>query len=343
MSAAARFSANFPAPASVESAISPSLQLRAGEPLGVWRITAPGQLCESGRWYTVEHSLAHHRASVLVYQRPDEAMPVLLRFAEQASLQAGLSSPHFIGALDSGVTAAGLPYMVLPEQDGQLLMSACAELPLRQRLQLLLPLCDALHGLRGEGLVLRELDPGLLWLSGQQLRLLNPALADLADETPLLSARPAAAVQPFISPELRVGAAPSLASETFALGMLACWLANGRPLRQQDGQLLQSAAATTGLNAAERVSLEALLNKAIAPTSVQRHPSVRELAEDLRAWLAGENHSALRLTPMPAPVPAPAANDASTLTPLFVPAFDGSADQPQPGLWARARAWLGRR
>jgi len=338
MSAAARFSALFPAPASANAAAAPSVLLRAGEALGVWRISAPLQPCESGRWYSVEHSLAAQTAAVLVYQRPGEAMAVLLRLAEQAGAAAAQADPLFVNALDSGVTADGLPYIVLPGPAGLPLMSASAELPLRQRLQLVLQLCDALQSLREHGLLLRELDPGLLWLApGPQLRLMNLGLADLADEPRGMPQPYGTAAQPFQSPELQAGALPSLASEAYAVGMLCCWLANGRPLRQQDGALLQSINSTAGLTAAERVSLEAVLHKAVAPTTVLRYPSVRELAEDLRAWLAGESHSALRLTPMPALAAHVAANDAAVAERLFVPAFDGSADQPpaQAGLLRR--------
>ena len=350
MSAAVRFSALFPAPAPAEAAALPqALQLRAGEPLGVWRVVTALPACESGRWYAVEHSLAAtQKALVLVYQRAEEGMPLLLRMAEQAGMAAGLGGGLLVNALDSGVTADGLPYIVFPPQEGQPLLAASAELPLRQRLQLAVQLCEGLQTLRPDGLVLRELDPGLLWLAtGQQLRLMNLGLADLADEPSPMGPRWVSAAQAFVSPELQESSAPSLASESYAAGMLACWLANGRPLRRHDEQLLQSSAAVSGLNAAERLGLEALLRKAIAPLPTQRHHSVRELGEDLRAWLAGRNSSALTFTPMP----QPAANDESAggepVRPLFVPAFDGSADQPTApgglrGLAARALAWLRR-
>lgn len=350
MSAAVRFSALFPAPAAAADAALPqALQLRAGESLGVWRVVAALPVCESGRWYAVEHSLASEQtARVLVFQRPEEGMPLLLRMAEQAGLAADLGGGLFVNAQDSGVTADGLPYLVFPPLDGQPLLAASAELPLRQRLQLALQLCDGLQALRADGLVLRELDPGLLWLAaGQQLRLMNLGLADLADEAAAQGSRWTLAAQPFVSPELQQGAAPSLASESYAAGMLACWLANGRALRRHDEHLLQSSAAVAGLNAAERLGLEALLRKAIAVQPAQRHPSVRELGEDLRAWLAGRNSSALTLTPMP----MPAANDETAgsdpIQPLFVAAFDGSAVDPaRPrgvrGLVHRALAWLRR-
>lgn len=323
---AARFSASFPAPAAAPAVSAPNPLPGSGERLGVWRITAALQACSSGRWYRAEHSLAPDQAAaVLVYQDAGDGAPLLLRFAELSAMLEPLQHPALAAPLDSGLTRAGLPYLVLPRQDGLPLMTACAELPLRQRLELLLPLCDGLQYAHEQGLLLRELDPGLLWLApGQQPCLMALGLAELAPELDAPPPRFSLAALPFVAPELmrpRSPAQPGLASEAYALGVLACWLVNGRaPRPNANGVLMPSPASMASLGTAERFSLEALLQKAMAPSPALRHPSARELGEDLRAWLAGRNHSALTLTPMPEPSPAPRGR--------FVPVFDGSASAP---------------
>lgn len=336
---AARFSASFPAPSAAPAIPAPNPLLGGGERLGVWRITATLHACDSGRWYRAEHSLAREQATaVLVYEDAGDGAPLLLRFAELSALLAPLQHPVLAAPLDSGLTRAGLPYLALPWQDGQPLLAACSELPLRQRLELLLPLCEGLQYAHEQGLLLRELDPGLLWLApGQQPRLMALGLAELAPELDAPPPRFSLAALPFVAPELmrpKHPAQPSLASEAYALGVLACWLVNGRaPRPNANGVLMPSMASMASLGTAERFSLEALLQKAMAPSPALRHPSARELGEDLRAWLAGRNHSALTLTPMPEPSPAPRGR--------FAPVFDGSAStEPQPKK-KRGKAWRG--
>ncbi len=120
------------------------------------------------------------------------------------------------------------------------------------------------------------------------------------------------------APELLAGGAPSLGSEAYGVGALLCMLVDGRlPSELGDGfEDLSLASAWPALSATERLSLDALMHKAISPLPARRHASAEALADDLRAWLAGEPHSALALTPMPViarPQPAPAGADFSHL------------------------------
>lgn len=348
----ARFSSSFPLPARAAQPVAATLA--EGERLGVWRITTPLHACDSGRWYLGRHGMAaQEQVLLLVYQEPDEAAAVLLKLADAAGVHDGFRHEALPMPLDSGLTADGHAYVVLPHLDGSALLPACGELPLRQRLQLALQLCDALRDAHEQGLLLRELDPGLLWLvPGHQLRLMGLGLGELAPEPGAMPPMPGGAAALFTSPELRDGAPASLASETYALGMLCSCLANGRLPRPEAGaggpQLL---AALAGVGAAERASLEALLNKAVAEVPQQRHASVRELAEDLRAWLAGAAMSATdpALSPYRSSAPAPLATSARTAPSVDIDievvaeaAVPGAEPEPAPrerrGGW---RAWLG--
>jgi len=140
-------------------------RLQVGERLGVWRVVEGVQACASGHWYRVEHALALQQAAVLVYEQAEDAAAVLLRFADEHPGLHALRHPDIALPLDSGLTADGLPYVVMQWLDGRPLLPQVMELPLRQRLELVLQLCGILGHLHAQGQLLRELDPGLLWLS----------------------------------------------------------------------------------------------------------------------------------------------------------------------------------
>ncbi|MDT9000037.1 hypothetical protein RQP53_12245 [Paucibacter sp. APW11] len=281
--------------------------LAAGERLGVWRIVAPLQAVASGHWYRAEHALASdEQAAVLVYELPDDATTVLLRFADDHPGLAQLQHPDIALALDSGLTPRGQPYVVMQWLDGQPLLPAAMQLPLRKRLQLVLQLCELLQAVHEHGQVLRELDPGMLWLGPQQqMRLMAQGLAPMLPDGDAAEHGFSLAAQALISPELREGQHAHLASEAYAVGMLMCLLVNGRmpgmdaAIAAHIGAPVQSLAAWVSLRSSERLSLDAMLQKATAPDMLDRHVSVQVLADDIVAWLAGDTRV---LPPTPEPV-----------------------------------------
>ncbi len=284
---------------------SPLHVLPVGERLGVWRIVEDIQVCASGHWYRGEHSMApEQQVAVLVYEQAADAALVLLRFAEE---QPGLQSLRHLDISlpqDSGLTADGLPYVVLRWMDGQPLLPAASELPLRKRLELICDLCDLLDVLHEHGQVLRELDPGTLWLSPQQrLRLMGQGLAPMLATEGLGDFGYSSAAIPLLAPEQLDGQPAHLASEAYAVGMLMCLLVNGR-LPGSDslvvghlGAPVHSLAAWVSLSLGERQALDAMLSKSTAASMMERYTTARALADDIRAWLAGEVPSPLPPTP----------------------------------------------
>lgn len=283
--------------------------LPEGERLGVWRIVQPLQACASGYWYKAEHALAvDDHAAVLVFHQADDAKAVLLRFADGGDF----GRPGLIVTLDSGLTPAGLPYLVLAWVEGQPLLPAAMDLPLNKRLQLVLELCELLDAAHQQGMVLRELDPSMLWLTpAQHLYLMGQGLVSQFDAADNLDAPFCSAAQPFVAPELAAGMPPSDASEAYAVGMLLCLLVNGRlPNQETQNAPVRSLATWLSLTGAQRYSLDALLHKAVAESLAKRHASPQALASDIQAWIAGESHSALAQTPVPTLVPASATTPA---------------------------------
>ena len=290
---------------SVSLSVHPSLS--EGTALGVWRLGAAlhtGACGRGGQWYRAQHALAADRASVvLVLPRNERSAGVLLRFGDQVGELGQLLHPAITVPTDSGVTATGQPYLVLDWTDGQPILSACAQLPLRERLLLLVQLCEVLRSAHQQGWLLGEMDPAMLWVDADQhLTLMGLGLLPMPDPTdPFERGTSLGATPGYMSLELMAGAPPSLSSEVYGLGALLCMLVDGRLPSERGAGVddVSRAAAWPCLTALEQLSLDALLHKAASPLIAQRHASAEALADDLRAWLAGVNHSALALTPMP--------------------------------------------
>lgn len=297
--------------------------LSEGTALGVWRLTTALHGADggpSGQWYRAQHALAADQAAaVLVLPRSERAAGVMLRFADQALDMGQLSHPSISVPSDSGVTPLGQPYMILRWAEGQPIVRACSHLPLRARLNLIVKLCEVLRYAHQQSWLLAEVDPGMIWVTpDQRLTLMGMGLMRMPDpEDPFERGMGLGSVPGYASPEALAGEPPSLGSEVFGLGALLYMLVDGRLPSAFGGDVDEASpsASWSNLSGAEQFSLDALLHKAVAPRADRRHVSAEALADDLRAWLAGENHSALTLNPMPvAGSGADAADEPDTLS-----------------------------
>ncbi len=268
--------------------------LGVGAALGVWRVrqvlaAAAASAGPVAQWYEAGHALAKDKqATVLLLPRSERAMGLMLRFGDLAADFEQLGQPMIAVPTDSGVTPQGQPYLVFEQvQGGQPLLQAAAAMPLRARIELLLSFCEALRALHTQGWLWAEIDPAMLWLDrSQQLKLMALGLLRMADPSdPFEHVMALSSAPGYASPEVAAGHPPSLASEVFGVGQLlaACL----------------DEASLAGLSPKDRFSLEALIRKAHAKQLDFRYGCVEALADDLRAWLAGEGHSALRFQPMP--------------------------------------------
>ncbi len=278
-----------------------------GERLGVWRIVAGLYEVGSGHWFRVEHALATgETALAIVYRSEADAQAVLMRFAEDSEALARASVTGFGPPLDSGLSPGGSPYLVVPAMEGAPLMRVAMALPLRRRMELLLELVALLDVAQARGLVLHELDPGMLWLSpSQQLCWLGQGLAPRGSQAPPVLVRSA---EPLADPRQRTGLRPDAASEAYALGRLLGLLINGRlPRREGPADARADAVAVEvsatpvaslqswlSLSAAHRESLDRLLDRAM--TDGQTFPDRTALAQAVNIWLdeVGETQGAFQ-------------------------------------------------
>ncbi|HEY4080659.1 MAG TPA: hypothetical protein VGM81_08185 [Burkholderiaceae bacterium] len=278
--------------------------LGEGLALGVWRLCESLSSGTSGQWYRAVHSRAvDEEANVLVMHRGEQAAGALLRFADHASELARFQHAHIAVPTDSGVTSLGQPYLVLNAVHGEPILAACAELSLRHRIKLVVELCELLRTVHHQGWLLSEVDPAMIWVDEDgHVVLMGLGLIHMPDpEEPYERGSSPAGLPGYVSPEQRAGHPASLAAEVYGLGALLHTLIDGRlPGEFGDGVDDASPSSQWGeLSMVERLSLDALMRKAASPLVVRRQPCAEVLADDLRAWLAGGNHSGLSLTPMP--------------------------------------------
>src|SRR6218665_743370 len=153
--------------------------LGEGLALGVCRLRQALHGGDGGQWYRAEHALAADRnAAVLVMHRTERAAGVMLRFADQAGDLGRLSHPDIAVPSDSGVTAAGQPYLIVDWAEGLPITVAAHSLPLRERLELVVRLCEALRAAHQQGWLLGEIDPSMLWVGpGNRLKLMGLGLS----------------------------------------------------------------------------------------------------------------------------------------------------------------------
>lgn len=288
--------------------------LEEGQVLGVWRLVRPlpdGEQAHAGQWYSARHALAtEQQAAVLVLDRSDHGAGVMLRYADQAGDLAKLQHPHIAVPSDSGVTPDAHPYLILEGTHGEPLLPRLQQLGLRERVGLLVQLCEALRSAHQQGWLLAEIDPAMIWLDPNgDVRLMGLGLTRIPDPTdPFDRGLSLGASPAFVAPERRNGEPPSLASEVYGLGALCRAFICGwedtpkglAPLRSSAGRQWPM------LEDSEQLKLDTLLRAAMAESPELRTRGAEGLADELREWLGlSPQRSAMAPTEPEPAKPAP--------------------------------------
>jgi serine/threonine protein kinase len=279
--------------------------LDEGQALGVWRLKNPlpdGEQAHAGQWYGAHHAMAtEQQAAVLVLDRSDQGAGVMLRYADQAGDLAKLQHRHIAVPSDSGVTPDAHPYLILQGEHGSPLLPRLQTLGLRERMELLVQLCEALRSAHQQGWLLSELDPAMIWLGPEgEVRLMGLGLARIPDPTdPFDRGLSLGASPAFVAPERRNGEPPSLASEVYGLGafarMLICgWEETPKGLAPLKGSVGDP---WPQLSETQQIRLDALLRGAMAESPELRTRGAEGLADELRQWLSLQPGTAARAEP----------------------------------------------
>ena len=223
------------------------------------------------------------------------------RMAQERKVLAELEHPGIARLIDGGTTAGGQSFIAMEYVEGKPLADFARDLPIKQRLRLVLDVCDALEFAHQHLVVHGDLKPGNILVTPDG----HPKLLDFG-----LSARleadsgqgPAGEswlTPAYASPEQIRGQRITTATDIYALGVLLYELVSGVRPYETSGlsseQLAKricehqpqppSTRVSGRTHRALRGDLDAIVLKALAKDPAQRYASVYRLAEDLRRHL----------------------------------------------------------
>lgn len=281
-----------------------------GTRVGAWTITA--LLGEGGMatvWLGERADGEFEQEVAIKCLKTALAGPAYLRlFERERQILASLEHPGIAHLLDRGVTAEGVPYLVMPRITGEPLIRACdaRDLKLRQRLQLFVQVCDIVQYAHQKLVLHRDLKPGNILIDTEgRPRLLDFGVAGLLkDASGEAAATRALALTPgYAAPEQLEGKPVGVAADVYALGVVLCELLTGGhhpklesgqdpasrtacwPSRLVRGDDTHDAAWARRRAHKLRGDLDAIVLKCLRQEPGQRYASVAELARDLRSYL----------------------------------------------------------
>ncbi len=179
--------------------------------------------------------------AIKILHRSHDAEELRRRFRVEREAQQNLNHPNIARLLDAGVTADGLPFLVMEYIDGQPIDSYCDErrLGISQRLALFQKVCGAVHTAHQNLVVHRDLKPSNILVTENG----DPKLLDFGIAKVLDPAQPTAAADrtetvkqmlsiDYASPEQLAGGPITTETDVYSLGIILYQLLAGcKPYR----------------------------------------------------------------------------------------------------------------
>jgi len=282
------------------------------ERLGPYRILSRLGVGGMGIVYLAERDDDQFRKQVAIKVIPLGAVDreVVRRFRRERQILANLEHPIIARLLDGGVTADGLPYLVMEYVDGIPIDRYAAErrLTVATRLALFRSICNAVAYAHRNLVVHCDLKPGNILVATDGVpKLLDFGIAKLIGDTTDRETTAALMMTPgYASPEQLRGEPATTATDVYSLGLVLYELLTGaRPFQTPDAlRAMRGAEPTRPTSvvtpeAAEQRSttperlrralagdLTTILQKALAYAPADRYLSVEQFADDLDRHVA---------------------------------------------------------
>jgi len=286
-----------------------SARLAPGTRVGAYRVLALIGRGGMGEVYRAERADGQYRQQVALKLIRNGSTEDPERFRAERQILAQLEHPGIARLLDGGVSADGLPYMVIELVNGVPITEWCqqrhSDLP--ARLRLFLAVCDAVAHAHRSLVVHRDIKPGnVLVTDDGNVKLLDFGVAKLlsaaADVTRNAPMTPA-----YSAPEQLLGGVITTATDVYALGMLLyellCgrlpWDASDLPFAAAVRRVLSETVPALSRRAEQnalaplpahllRGDLDAILAKALRKEPTYRYATVNALREDIARVLRHE-------------------------------------------------------
>ncbi len=227
-----------------------------------------------------------------------EAEFLVKRFRHERQILAHLEHPNIARLIDGGTTAEGMPYFVMELVEGEPLTKYCESrsLTIKDRLDIFLKACAAVHYAHRRMIVHRDLKPGNILVKHDGTpklldfgiaKLLDPDTAEMSLETTLAGFR---IVTPaYASPEQMRGEPATVRSDIYALGIILFELVAGRrPLATPGEDPL--AIDDSGCDESTRIltyQLRNVVHRAVQPDPSERYETVESFTADIQRAMEG--------------------------------------------------------
>ncbi len=280
------------------------------ERIGRYRVLSRLGAGGMGVVYEAEQDHPRRRVALKVLRADLVSPEMLRRFEVEAQALAWLNHPGIATVYEMGTaeTIRGRePYLAMELVRGERLDAYARSrgLSIRQRLELVAEICDAVHHAHQKGVIHRDLKPANIFVTASgEPKILDFGVAriigsDLEGVTRATSAGEILGTLSYMSPEQVQGNASllDLRSDVYTLGVLAFELLSGKRPHDVSSCALHEAIRIivndepTSLGLVDRKlrgDVETIVHKALAKERERRYSSAAELADDFRRHLADE-------------------------------------------------------
>ena len=249
------------------------------------------------------------RIVALKVVKPGLAAPALLRrFEQESQALARLQHPGIAQIYEAGTADSGFgsqPYFAMELIRGQSLReyAQALQLNVRQRLDLMIKICDAVHHAHQRGVIHRDLKPGnILVDAAGQPKILDFGVARSTDSeahaTRQTDLGQVIGTLAYMSPEQVLGDPLELDTRTdvYSLGVILYELLAGHPPYQISQKLHEAVqtireedpARLSSISRVYRGDVETIVAKALEKDKARRYASAADLAADIRHYLQDE-------------------------------------------------------
>ena len=291
----------------VPSSMSLDLGKRFGQLIGRYKVVRVLGEGGMGSVFLAEQDKPTRLVALKVIRPGVASANLLRRFEHEAQVLGRLQHPGIAQIYEAGTADTGegaQPYFVMEYVRGRSLMeyAQASQLSTRQRLELLVKICDAVQHAHQKGIIHRDLKPGNILVTEEgQPKILDFGVAratdaDIQATTIQTDVGQLVGTIPYMSPEQAGGDVTELdtRSDVYALGVLGYELLAGRLPYELKNKMIHEAVRVireddpTPLSSIDRVfrgDVETIITKALQKDRERRYQSAIELRDDISRYL----------------------------------------------------------